>query len=414
MLALKPARPGSRGLGSPAPWLAVCLFAAQGAARAATPVIFAQGDAVQVLARLDADSDEALEPMPLEDLRAMPPRVEGGSVRTCTAAPVDLAIVLSLVKEAEGDLLYLDYDRALQALDQASSSLVCLTGAADRTVLTRIFFLTGYARFALGGVESARESWMRLFQTEHGYAWDPALPPDGTDVFEATRHQHQATLPVIFTVVPMPPNGTLLADGATPPLSGTLAPGVHLLQMIDAGRTSTLEVTLSGDGPATVVWPRLLPPDPLDWMNDARGQDAFGAAIDATIHADDVIVTSPTDTWRRTKSGAAFEPVDLDVRERRTPWLVLGGTVLATGGATLVLVSTNQANDAAELAERTNELETYQDAQADYESAERQRIAGIAIAAGGVAMAVVGVAIPIGSDVSIHPSPMALSIGGAW
>jgi hypothetical protein len=123
-------------------------------------------------------------------------------------------------------------------------------------------------------------------------------------VFEATRHQHQATLPVIFTVVPMPRSGTLLADGATPPLSGTLAPGVHLLQMIDAGRTSTLEVTLSGDGPPRSCGPGLLPPDPLDWMNDARGQDAFGAAIDATIQADDVIVTSPTDTWRRTAAGA--------------------------------------------------------------------------------------------------------------
>ena len=77
--------------------LALSLFAAQGVARASTPVIYAQGDATQVLARLDARSDDALEPMPLEDLRAMPPRVEGGSVRTCAGAPVDLAIVLSLV-----------------------------------------------------------------------------------------------------------------------------------------------------------------------------------------------------------------------------------------------------------------------------------------------------------------------------
>ena len=394
--------------------LAVCLFAAQGVARASTPVIYAQGDAAQVLARLDASSDDALEPMPLDDLRGMPPRVEGGTVRTCTAAPVDLAIVLARVKEAEGDLLYLDYDRALGALDQASASLVCLTGAADRTVLTRIFFLTGYARFALGDVAGARQSWLRLFQIEPGYAWDPALPPDGTDVFDATRHEYQATLPVIYTVVPMPPNGMLLADGASPPLSGALPPGVHLLQMIDAGRTSTLEVTLTGDGPATVVWPGLLPPDPLDWMNDARGQDAFGAAIDATIQADDVIVTSPTDTWRRTAAGASFETVDLNATTRKTRWLVLGGSVLATGGATLVLVSTNQANDAADLAERTHDVETYRDAQTSYESAERQRIAGIAIAAGGVALACVGFALPGDSGWSIRGTPTSLSLAGAW
>jgi hypothetical protein len=394
--------------------LAICLFAAQGVARAGTPVIYAQGDAVQVLARLDADSDDALEPIPLEDLREMPPRVEGGSVRTCAGAPVDLAIVLSLVRDAEGDLLYLDYDRALGALDQASASLLCLTGAADRTVLTRIFFLTGYARFALGDVVGAKQSWLRLFQIEPGYAWDPALPPDGTDVFDATRYQHQATLPVIYTVVPMPPNGTLLADGATPPLSQTLPSGVHLLQMIDAGRTSTLEVTLSGDGPATVVWPGLLPADPLDWMNDARGQVAFGAAIDATIQADDVIVTSPTDTWRRTTAGASFETVDLEARTRRTRWLVLGGTVLATGGATLVIVSTSQANDAAELAERTHELETYQDAQADYQSAQTQRLIGVAITAGGVALACVGFALPGDSGWSIRTTPTSLSLAGAW
>jgi hypothetical protein len=64
--------------------------------------------------------------------------------------------------------------------------------------------------------------------------------------------------------------------------------------------------------------------------------------------------------------------------------------VLATGGATFVIVSTNRANDAADLAERTHELETYQDAQADYDSAQRQRIAGIAITATGVALACVG------------------------
>jgi hypothetical protein len=394
--------------------LAVCLFAAPGAARAGTPVIFAQGDAEQVLARLDAKSAAALEPMPLEYLRGMPPHVETGSVRTCTGAPVDLAIVLSLVKEAEGDLLYLDYDRALAALDQASASLVCLTGAADRTVLTRIFFLTGYARFSLGDDARAREAWIRLFQTEPNYAWDPALPPDGTELFDATRHQQQATLPVIYSVVPMPPYGTLLADGATPPLSGALPPGVHLLQMIDAGRTSTLEVTLSGDGPAIVVWPGLLPPDPLDWMNDARGQAAFGDAIDATIRADAVFVTSPSNTWRRTASGARFEAVDLDAGARRTRWLVLGGSVLATGGATLWLVSTNRGNEAAALAERTQDPETYEDAQARYESAERQRMAGIAIAAGGVAMACVGIALPAGSGWSIQPTPTSLSLRGAW
>jgi hypothetical protein len=394
--------------------LAACLFVAEGVARAATPVIFAQGDPAQVLARLDAKSDGALEPMPLEQLRQTPPRVEGGSVRACTGAPVELAVVLSLVKDAEGDLLYLDYDRALGSLDQASASLVCLTGAADRTVLTRIFFLTGYARFSLGDVVHAKESWIRLFQTEPGYAWDAELPPDGTDVFEATRHQNQATLPVIFTVVPMPPNGTLLADGATPPLSGTLAPGVHLLQMIDAGRTSTLEVTLSGDGPATIVWPGLLPADPLDWMNDARGQDAFGAAIDSTIQAGAVIVTTPTDTWRRTTSGAPFETVDLQAGTRRTRWLVLGGSVLATGGATLVIVKTNQANDAADLAASTHELDTYQDAQASYESAQTQRLVGIAITAGGVALACVGFALPGDSGWSIRTTPTSLSLAGAW
>jgi hypothetical protein len=397
---------------------ALCLFAAQSAARAGTPVIFAQGDEAEVLSRLDIGADffddDAFDPMPLEQLRALAPRVDGGTVRRCSGDPVELAVVLSLAKEAEGDLLYLDYDRALRALDQASASLVCLTGAADRNVLTRIFFLTGYARFALGDVAGAKASWIRLFQTEPGYAWDPALPPDGTDVFEATRHEHQATLPVIYRVVPMPPRGTLLADGARPPPSGTLAPGVHLLQMIDAGRTATLEVTFSGESPATVVWPRLLPPDPLDWMNDVRGQEAFGAAIDATIQATDVIVTSPTDTWRRPAPGRPFETVDLEAGARRTRWLVLGGSVLATGGATLVLVSANQANAAAALAERTHELETYQDAESSYQSAERQRLAGIAIAVGGVAMAGIGIAMPIGSGLSIRPSPAALSLGGAW
>ncbi len=398
--------------------LALCLFAAQSAARAGTPVIFAQGEAAEVVARLEDErgmpDDIALEPMPLEQLRALAPRIEGGTVRTCGGAPVDLAVVLSLVRQAEGDLLYLDYQRALDALDRASAGLVCLSGAADRNVLTRIFFLTGYARFALGDVEGAKESFRRLFETEPGYAWDRALPPDGTDVFEATRHELQAILPVLYTVIPMPPRGLLLADGAPPPPSGTLPPGIHLLQMVDAGRTSTLEVTFSGEGSATVVWPRLLPPDPLAWMNDVRGQDAFGAAIDATIQATDVIVTSPTATWRRAAPGQRFETIAFEERERRTRWLVLGGSVLATGGATLMLVSTNQANAAAALAGRTHELETYDDAQATFESAERQRVAAVALTVGGIAIAGVGIAVPIGAGISVRPSPAALSFGGAW
>lgn len=337
------------------------------------------------------------------------PWVYGPSARLdpCSAEPTTATDITAALASAEEAITGLEYESAIKALDQLSSSLCGCTEPLPVEVAHRIPFLQGLIHFYEGDDVQARESFRRTGEIAGSIEWDTSYSPEPQQLFllgigDAVQGPASRLL--------FPLNGRpdqVIVDGheVSPDVTEMNVRGErHVVQF--GPRGGPLSGVL-----LTITTPRdvtLFSPDSfLGALTSAPDTD-FGAHAFSTVaqaapekgYTEVMVLNDPkwnhcwwTSTsdpdWQKTslKAGATLQRA----RRHRTA----GGVLTGAGGALVAAGAVLAVSEFKEMGGMRPEMEThvstYEFGIDEYQS--RQRLAGIGIglAAAGAAAVTIGI-----------------------
>ncbi|MBX2799149.1 MAG: hypothetical protein KTR31_15860 [Myxococcales bacterium] len=217
-------------------------------AMAGTPVVYAEGDAPVVLARVAERTGvplEQLDPVPLQQVRTAPPEVLGDVVmRRCAKSATDGETIRTDLARAQVAWADRDAATAIDHLDLAVTRLGCLSEVVEAPIAAKAFQLRGALMLADGDDEGARGEFATALALDPELTWGEDLPQEGSVAFaEAGTVQRNAT---VVVVPPNLPSGPWI-DGVEIKQGATLSEGLHLLQYSDVQGIRSAWLSVGGD-----------------------------------------------------------------------------------------------------------------------------------------------------------------------
>ncbi len=291
--------------------------------RAAELVIHA-GDASEVrkLVAERAKLDEGtLNAMSLDQVLAglsRPALMPQGSVETCQGVSYPLEAFAEALSNAEGDVLYMDYDKAIEGLGKVERVLPCLVGVPAQEDLARAWFLQGFANGMKGHDTEAREAFARALAADPDIAWDPNFPTTPQPILEEQRAATGAR--ARLTILP-PAGGSVFVDGVAVEGDGSpllLAPGPHLVQ-VDQGGISSLRIYLETEKVHQLALSGSVSSGVLSWAGDPDLRPALEAVLAAVRPAGSQVYVVSGDMVISGKLGGewtALNPAWIDPEQR--------------------------------------------------------------------------------------------------
>ncbi|MBT3218060.1 MAG: hypothetical protein HN348_03135 [Proteobacteria bacterium] len=362
---------------------------------ATDPVVHGEGDAGAALQAVSTAMNvpaDSLASEPLETLLTKTPLFleGGGSITQCTASPVSNRTIEQKVEEAAGALVYQEFERGHQLLDEASDDLACLDELLQFDLLPQLHLLRGGLYFLDGHESDASTSFERALTLNGNLSWDEALPKKAKPIFEAAKGKMEEVELVVW------PTDAYLLDGRLRVSRTT--PGQHVLQH-PHGQTWVLDVP---DGPkATLVIPSLFT-DKKTLEPTDMGTTSFLAATVGEGRL--AYMVHKRTIWRGTTGRTDWEKERL-----RLPVLnLLGrhalayGSVAALSGGVATAVLYGQTKSFADLASSTTTA-THDDTEAEWATKAKQFKTVRWVPIGGTAVALVGGILMLQSPIKVAP-----------
>jgi hypothetical protein len=393
------------------------LILAVSAALAADPVVH-DGDPGVAVARAAAASGrpaEALTAMAWDTLRQGPPAlVGGGMVSGCAAAPTATNEQLQwLIQRADGAVAYGEADRAAPELVEARKTLGCLASPVDPDRLVRFWMLTGVVAAAQGD-EKAAVGAFRAAIGSGKPGWDDAWPASARALFDRAAGEAAQAGKTKLTVVA--PGATVHVDGK--PVEGPLdvLPGSHVV-LVGAATPVPLVIEVP-EGAVQLVIPAAFPAD-LALADEASNRGPASALLAAALgEGSPAFVVTESKVWAA--SAGRTDWIALSSHEappafRAGKLLAGAGLVVAVGGGVpAILGYTRASGGAADMEAAASEAE-FLAARDDYEAGAAMLKPTRWVAAGGGALAVVGIGLAaLNAPVPVRPVVTADGFGAAW
>jgi hypothetical protein len=386
-------------------------------AHAADPVLHA-GDGEAAVAKVAEDTGRAPEELAaatLPDLLggSAPLLIGGGALRTCQREPVTAEAFQQALSTAESSMAFMEYGQALSELEGAATLLGCLNTPADPTSASRLHYLRGLSFYFAEEPEAARAAWVQAHRFNPSLPWDDNFPPDGQTVFEAARALVDADEPTTLAIVPTPADGTLWLDGRQVKLDAgalSIPGGKHLAQFGTDGVT-TVQLQLAPGSSNTLVIPDALEPDAVAWVADETLRSFLSSALEVALDTGaQVYAVHEGVTWTGTAGGTTWESLEPlppptpepaeelppKPRRKKTRWIFASGTAVAVVASLTAVAMYASAQGAHERAEEAPSMDIYKDEEEMYLRSRNGYRVSSWIAVGGVGVAVVGIAVPIG------------------
>jgi hypothetical protein len=209
-----------------------------------------------------------------------------GTVQRCQGAPLSLDVFEETLSEAEGDVLYMDYPKAIDRLGRVTTALPCIDAVPTAGDLARTWFLLGFARGMAGQEDSARLAFGNALAVQPELAWDPNFPTGPRALLEEQRAVVGAR--ARLTIVP-PAADKVFVDGLERPeldQALLLAPGAHLVQLVGSSVRS-YGVELETERRHQLLLPGPVDGSTLAWALDPERRPELEALLSASVGQQD-------------------------------------------------------------------------------------------------------------------------------
>jgi len=351
---------------------------------------------------------------------------DGGSVEVCAREPAIKADLAQSMSDAESAMAYLEYDKALKALDEATTVLGCLSTPAVPGDAGRLYYLRGLVYYFSKEEMAARAAWTQAHRFDPDLTWDDNFPPDGKPLFEKASQQADAQQPANLLLVPPLDASSLWVDGRPAEAARdhlSLLPGDHLVQYGSAEAVTTVRVALDAGAHPTLVFPRAVTDRDLSWVSTHK-EDLLAKLLGATLGTDAPVYV----IWGgRTYEGKAGSPdfVLLDhvpapnpeplpgipeppQKHSHTRILMITGLSVAGVAAITSGLAYARAQKLVDQVPDTADMNAYDTLATHYRNNRTvYRVANALVVVGGVAGAV-GIYVPLADGVGLAPGPRAL------
>ena len=395
-------------------------------AAAATPVVFdgSPDDAVWAVSTAAGQPVWQLEPVAVADLFSVSGTVlvAAGQPAACTGAGATNGGLREQVGRAEKLLLRQEWSEMRKILGEATAVLGCLAEPAEASLLSRLFFLDGFAAAEVGEGRGATVAFRRALASQPTLAWDARLDGAAKPLFSEVTAASSPAL-TWFAVGPgLETVTSLWIDGRPQDLVGGrvgIPVGDHVVQRL-SGTVETFAVTAQAGGAMALVDGTAARTGALATAGTDSGSVVLEAAIEARYGRDSAAwVDTGTALYRLAPEwGVVKRPVRPAANQPRS---TLPPVLIGAGGALTLVGGVGAALGWAAVAEVSAPVQDESDEAYDTRQAWLQDVGGWAYgstAALGLGVATLGTGIVLEllqpGAVAVVPTPTGVAVAGRW
>jgi hypothetical protein len=337
---------------------------------------------------------------------------EGVKPQTCTNAPSGSMPIATVKDSLRGELLYMDYPRALQMGEKALGAMACQEQAVNVANLQEVYFLLGVAAARNEEVGRAKNYFQRAITLPPKLVWDEDLGEEGRSTFE-TAHGLQTTQTVFQSE-----DRSLLVDGRPMEESRemTLMSGVHLVQWpTEDGGVTGVVVDTTGHPKITFIrtdlfdWTRS---DQLQTLAYRRRLSHILATWEGSNKA--VQVVYPNGRWSGQTGSEDWVYHETNSQRTHLSKRMLRaspGVGLTLAGGAVWLSGWTKAHKAVKQQCAATTMDEYTTGEQQLQRARTQARIGTALMGVGTVGALIGGLLPTGKNIQARPYVGAHTLG---